>query len=385
MVVHLFNGDLFFHTKPIIRNIVKHSKIEHHFVLVLKDKSLLESYESYLGSLGVSYTICYDSRTRSIFKLLLYFWGYRGSRLSDEARILSTLWKHRNQTIILHWYSKSYLLLPAFKNVSWVCWGNIARPKEASSSIGELLHQIYIKQSYKKYNKIICLLDADKTELINSYKCKENQVEVISYIPYYLGESPDQSVPPKLPSVKPKVLLGNNAWSSGIKFYNEAVDLIKGYANQIELYVILNYGVSTVEEKTAFINKSRNIFGNSFYPVEEFIPQEKFYNWLDEFDVYISNHPTQSGLSIIYNMVKMGKKLFLTGYNLDWCRKNGFVVYDIRELEHSKLENLAPLQSIDKLNNQLKLNILLNVNALAERWEDIYCQVLTAPNITKSV
>lgn len=370
MIVHLFNGDMYFHTITMIKNIVEHSKLEHYFEINVSDNSLMSHYEIFSNYPKIKYSFCPKYETNILVKIILYILGYRNIQLKDESRILSAMWQFRRHDILLHWYSKTYLRKPFFRSVSWVCWGNIIKV-DPRNSIPNLLRKSLVSNVYRNYKKIVCLLESDKKELISTFNCDKAKIEVLSYIPNNLDILHElQLARPSDSSQICKVLLGNNAY--GIRFYMKALPIIKMFPLEIELYALMNYGSCPKEEREAFVAEGLKLFGDYIHFVDDFIPTEKFLNWANKFDVYVCNIPTQSGLGIAYNMLGLGKKVFLTGYNLAWCRENGFIVFDISEIETNNGSLANPLDDHQKQYNLSTLELLLNVNNLSNRWDEFY-------------
>ena len=62
------------------------------------------------------------------------------------------------------------------------------------------------------------------------------------------------------------------------------------------------------------------------------------------FGIYICGVKTQTGLGAINRSLRAGLKVYLTGYNLEWIRSRGYIVFDYDDIEHMMLEEfLEPL------------------------------------------
>jgi hypothetical protein len=215
-------------------------------------------------------------------------------------------------------------------------------------------------------------MNPDKEELINNFYCEEENISVIPYISNEKELIP-VDIEYRKSYGKQKILLGNNTYL--IKSYINALSFLSHYADHCILYAMMSYGDASILDTQSFLSKAEEIYKDNFIPVVEFIPLENYNNWLNQFDIYISNAQTQSGLGTIYSMLGLGKKVYLEGSNYEWCVKNELAVFHVNNLSTGKLSNLLPLSRIDRENNKKILNTMLDSVALSQKWDEFYSKL----------
>ncbi len=91
----------------------------------------------------------------------------------------------------------------------------------------------------------------------------------------------------------------------------------------------------------------RELFGDRFTPLTEFLPPEQYARHLREVDAVIMNHGYQQGLGNIVALLMMGKKVYVRGDTTPFRHFNdlGIIVFDthhIPELTLSQIVEFAP-------------------------------------------
>jgi len=147
-----------------------------------------------------------------------------------------------------------------------------------------------------------------------------------------------------------KVLLGNSGLH--VKSYLSALDNIKKFKNDITVTCMVNYGLTRNNDYDLLLNNGHSYFGKKFRCEEKMYSKEEYIKFLDIHDIYICNVKTQTGLGAISNCLRLGFKIFLDGYNYDWIKSLGYIVFHYSEIEDMNLnEFLTPLTYEQKLYN----------------------------------
>lgn len=377
MIVHLFPGDITHLSASLIRSVQTHSKLDHLFLVPVFDPENEKLYTR-LSEENPSLKIqVFDSsyRTRSSV-FLMFLLGHRGEKLIQEATIASILFKHKKEPIVSHFYFKSYALLPIFKMYTWVCWGNIPNTTFPlkRNRLKKLKFRYYTKYVLRSCKHIVTLMNPDKDKLVNTFKCKDANVSVIPYIANEFKDIPEYQL--KEHGEQTTILLGNSLHL--IDSYISILPHLKFYANETILYALMSYGNASKKDEETFLQTAKEIYGNNFVPVYEFIPAEKYNAWLNQFDIYLCNTQNQSGLGAIYRMINLGKRLFLNGYNYEWCKRNGIIVSHVSVLAEGNKDTLFPLSEDEKKQNRAMLNKLLDTETLTNNWDNFYLRISNA-------
>lgn len=222
------------------------------------------------------------------------------------------------------------LVLYGFKRLNWVCWGKGSRiNKHNIKSIFFTPIKLYL---YHHFKTIVTLLDGDKQSLQRHFHLKN-----ITTIPYYSEreEKDNQFLEQLILSykepTKPIVILGNSGHC--INDYISLIDELHIFKNEIEIHCMLSYGNDKNSKKRTLLEeKGKSIFGNDFIIDDKYLSFNEYLKYMNTASIYICGSETQSGLGAIYNMLLLGKKVFLNGRNFDHAKKMNLFVYHINEI-----------------------------------------------------
>jgi hypothetical protein len=175
---------------------------------------------------------------------------------------------------------------------------------------------------------------------------------------------------------KSNILLGNSADPS-----NNHLDVFDKLRNfnfkDRKLFVPLSYG-GTAEYKEKVIDSGKEIFGDSFVPLLDFMSLDKYNEILSSCGFAIFNHVRQQGVGNIVSMGHLGAKLFLNSKSpvLKYFSNLGMKIFDIDTMNEFQLSENITNQELDinrmVLNNEYSkkavndkvLNLLKIVNEL---------------------
>lgn len=133
------------------------------------------------------------------------------------------------------------------------------------------------------------------------------------------------------------ILVGNSATYSNQHI--AILEKLMDYRDQdIKIFVPLSYGDALYADQVIEFGKSQ--FGNKFYPIKEFMPFDKYINFLATIDIAVFNNNRQQAVGNIISLIGLGKKVFMRTDVSSWksLREMGVYVFDIDNLEISKLE-----------------------------------------------
>lgn len=270
----------------------------------------------------------------------------------------------KNSMLLTHGFTfkDSFMLkLHGFKNVHWICWGAGA---EANTSLKKKLLFPIKRFMLKTLDGAVALMEPDANALIKNYGMK--RVETIPYCSTTKVVCDKEYL--KATTINNRVLLGNN--SNTIPYHGEALDKLKKFAGKIKVDCLLNYSLVKNDEYYALVKKGKEYFGDDFNTIENFMTQEEYTEFIKQYDVYICNRPTQTGLGAIYRCMRLGKKLFLIGRNYDWIQSLGGQVHNMSELDTISFEDFVePLSLEVKTKNFDTIIDLISKVENAPKWE----------------
>ncbi|MDD4148518.1 MAG: TDP-N-acetylfucosamine:lipid II N-acetylfucosaminyltransferase [Bacteroidales bacterium] len=192
---------------------------------------------------------------------------------------------------------------------------------------------VIYKKAFKKINYCLFLLEQDykllKSHAQTNAKWISNCYQTIEQITEY---SPSFRVAGK------SILAGNS--STRTNRHEIIFNKISG-VNGRRIICPLNYGDLNYQSET--VKVGREMFGNDFHPLVEFLELKEYLNLLKECSVTVMAHERQQAFGTILQMLFGGSKVFLSEQSplYRYFLKNGFVIYSIEQ--HLNIEALDPL------------------------------------------
>jgi hypothetical protein len=136
---------------------------------------------------------------------------------------------------------------------------------------------------------------------------------------------------------------------------------------------MLNYGNQEGAVYEALGRKAFACFPGRYYPWTKIVPIDEYADYLKKQDVYVCYVPTQTGLGAIYHMLLFGKKVYLQGFNLEWIRQLGFVVFDASDISRESFETFSTLLSDQQKQHNFRLmQEWFDVDKACRRWEHLF-------------
>lgn len=249
-----------------------------------------------------------------------------------------------------------------------VIWGSVHNPVNYSKIYYKLRRRLY-----HSYSNIVCLMNEDCGRFEKFYNYR-NSV----FIPY---NSRFPSVAKELQKRKinnntNRILLGNSGCC--IKYYTDDIKLLGLFKdNNIFVDCMLNYG-STEDENNTLIKLGSSIFGSRFQVHTSLWGIEDYYNFMKDFDIYISSRLDQSGLGAIYLSLLLGMKLFLAGNNYSYLKNLGVNVFPTDQIKSLSYNQMIGSLTIEQkeINFSIINNLLDNKN-INKKWEELYTRILS--------
>lgn len=123
------------------------------------------------------------------------------------------------------------------------------------------------------------------------------------------------------------------------------------------------------------IKKGKEMFGDKFIPITEYLPHDVYSNILKQVDVAIFNHNRQQALANIIALLYLGKKVYIkkniSSYN--FLTSQGLKVYKINELKNSNsIKELVEIDSEISSKNRTNVKVNFNINQRNKIAEKIF-------------
>lgn len=257
--------------------------------------------------------------------------------LYTDADIFITLSEYMriSKKIILHglWRDKVEMILLSnpelLKKCYWVMWGGDFYFPETQSLIK--------KQVIKKMGYFITHIKGDYELAQKYYGAKGEYHECFMY-PSNLYKEYD--IKAKEHNTI-KIQLGNSA--DPTNNHIEALQKLTKYKDEnIQIFVLLSYG--NQKHAKEVIAYGKEVFGDKFTPLTEFMSSEKYLEFLSEVDIAIFAHKRQQAMGNIITLLGLGKKVYMRSDITPWQL---FKDIDVKIFDMNNIE-------IDLMNKQIQ-------------------------------
>lgn len=342
MIVHVFTGERY-HLVPSIAKgyaTVYNKDVQHCFLL--------------MGSNHID-KVLYDKVFNEVGFTNYHF-------VMSKWQLFGQLWKNRNYSILFHAGDYIHFLI-AFvagcNHVNWVCWGAGASIHHNWKSMLSIPLKCWI---YHRFYSIVTLMNADRVSIIHDFKVSHGKIKTIPYTVTDTASPYDEICLRLLKKAnvtsreKPVVLLGNNP--GNIRYYIELMELLRPFKGKICVHCMMNYSLVRNQQYYDFIRYGYELFGDDFHSNEEFYQgTENYANYMNMCDIYMCGNPDQTGLGALGMVLRLGKKIYVTGKNYDWAIKEcGVRVFHLSDLSTFG-DFVKPLSDEEKMHNyQVMLN-----------------------------
>lgn len=293
----------------------------------------------------------------------------KGNQLFDfiETNNINVVVLHGLGTIPIEQIAK----IPSNIKVVWFAWGY-----DIYTSPHFLMPFIKVNLYHRLTKKLLCKGLANKKHILNGlvyqllkYRTTKNSISRIDYfsgvIPeeytliskkkyfrakevtfnYFSISDPTEKLSTTLTDTD--FLVGNSGDPT-----NNHIDLFyllkeRGLDNK-KIIVPLSYG-GTAEYKEKVINLGKDLFGDNFIPLTEFLPTDKYYELISSCSNIVMGHERQQAVGNIMQSIWLGKKVFLSSSSIVYkhLKNLGYNVYSIqKDLHAPNADNMLDEESV---------------------------------------
>jgi hypothetical protein len=264
-------------------------------------------------------------------------------RLSKLKQVLLYVkYLNRADKIILHGLFDRAMFAILFaqpwllKKCYWVMWGGDLyyyqnRPRGFSSDLLERIRSFVIR----RIGHFVTYVKGDYQLAQKWYGSTGKYCECLMY-PSNLYK--DYAVPPKKGSAI-NILVGNSA--DPTNNHAEVFEKLKPYKDQdIQIFCPLSYGPAGYAEMIAKLG--RELFGDKFSPLLDFMPFEKYIELLGQIDIAVFAHKRQQGMGNTITLLGLGKKVFMRDDITSWesIAQMGIRIYNLSSLDLSEQDEV---------------------------------------------
>lgn len=254
--------------------------------------------------------------------------------------------------IILHGLFLNSLIITLFfqpwllKKCYWVMWGgDFYFPKKQNW---------FKKRVIKRIRNFITYIKGD-FELVKKWYGAEGEYHECFMYPsnlykeYNITSKEDNTL---------NIQVGNSAILSNNHI--EVLENLRKYKDEnIKIYVPLSYGPQGHVESV--ISKGKEIFGDKFIALTDFMSFEKYLDFLGTIDVAIFAHKRQQAMGNIITLLGLGKKIYIRNDITTWqfFKDINVKVYDFNNFELAKIDSVKKKINMDKVKSFFSEEIYL--------------------------
>jgi hypothetical protein len=296
--------------------------------------------------------------------------GWR-NQLVGYARLVKQL--HSAEKVMLHGLFNNRVvailaLCPwVLMKCHWVIWGgDLHLYTKASGTMRSRITKVLRRFVIRRVGHLVTCIEGDVELARQRYGAKGTHHECIMYL--------SNVVAPRITVEKTQIfaknglniLLGNSADPGNNHI--EALERLLPYKDQdIKIYAPLSYGGQKHALKV--MAYGREWFGDKFVPMTDFMPFERYLEFLNSLDIAIFNHRRQQAMGNTITLLGMGKTIYLKSNASHWRALSslGIKLNDLARLELKTLE--AEEAQKNKRIVHLYFSKAMLINQLSEIFE----------------
>jgi dTDP-N-acetylfucosamine:lipid II N-acetylfucosaminyltransferase len=313
-ILHVLNPDKF--TIPFIHYINKEfNKSEHLYLCAFKpDTSELSTYPNviYLKS---RYRWNFCRNTFIVFRCFL-----------NSSKIIL----HGNP-ILFYFFLFPFVL----KKTYWVIYGYelIQNNLDSKNRLQFLIFDTIKKSVLRRIYAHITSIDSDSETANRLFKSKAR----IFISPFYLSNVVQIDKLNTSQNKHLKIMVGNS--TSPSNHHEEIFMMLKEYKDlNAIIYCPLSYGIY-YDYRDRIINLGKELFGEKFFPLTEFMEIEEYRKFLKTIDIAVFNHDRQEAMGVTLTLLSMGKVVYMrSGTNsFKALRELGIKIFDNKLITKKEL------------------------------------------------
>lgn len=352
MIVHLFPKSQF--TEEFVQFINGHFNKQEHIFLLYTNKSFELNEQIYEQSNVIDMdkkNLSYVSKILQTCNMIILH------NLSVNFDLLFMFWTHRS------WVKKSL----------WLVWGSDLYSYRVPKKKWMDRFVEYMKRSIISNLPIVATLaDGDYQLARQWYGAKGGNMR-LDYCEEYtinLLNRLKKSAPEKKETIN--ILLGNSATVTNQ--HEEALFFLKKYAEEdIKIITPLSYGDKEYAEK--IISLGKDLFGDKFVPLTDYMSRDEYYEILNIVDVAIFNNDRQQATGNITALLYLKKKVYLrtdTSMWDEWVNKEGYILHDIRDVEKEEFLAFCNMDVLELNQNEEIVSHFFDVGSRKKEWETVF-------------
>ena len=222
------------------------------------------------------------------------------------------------------------------KKSYWVIWGGDLYIYQIEQRDWKWkIQEFFRRPVIKNMGNLVTYIEGDIDLVRKWYKAKGKYHECLMYSSNLYK---DYQMPNKKTNTV-NIQIGNSANPSNNHI--EVLEKLSAYKDMdINIFAPLSYGNQEHAQKV--IDKGKEIFGNKFKPLVNFMTFDTYLKFLNDIDIAIFNHKRQQAMGNTITLLGLGKRVYIRSDTTQWHFFNNIniKVYDTEDLEKINLMNI---------------------------------------------
>lgn len=277
--------------------------------------------------------------------------------------------------IVVHSLASPFLLLllmlkfKVTKKIYWIIWGKDLYFKKCVNMKNpvNILYEFFRKLSLKNVKHIVTNIRADY-ELAKEWYGLDADLVYIEGTAYPYNSN-EAIIKPRYKEKLNKILLGNSASISNNHI--EALEILKNNDDgKMSIVAPLSYG-SNEKYVNKVVSKGKELFGDRFRPLIEFMPLDEYNEILCDIDIAFFFHDRQEAFCNTLTLLGNGKKVYMRTESTVWdyFKEKNIIVHNSNNVDKDFLD--PDNEDIIKKNCEAVYKIK-SLDSSVEFWKEMF-------------
>lgn len=246
----------------------------------------------------------------------------------------------------------SYLVKKNYQKMAWICFGGDLNFAKESFEVSVVLSKI----NYSYFPKILLEKAKDNYGIKNGISIGLYYTYISENINLVKNYQRNDHI---------NILLGHSAFE-----YNNHIlglNLLQKYkSKRIKIYCPLSYG--SYEYGNYIINLGKNMYGENFIPLKQFMEQSKYYNFLKIIDIAVFPMTRLAAETTLLYLSTNGVKIYTNAEILNYLKIEDIIAEDILNINYQSFDEFIA-------NTKVK-HTMCNMNdKIVDGWSKVFNNV----------
>lgn len=316
--------------------------------------------------------------------------GQRSYKFKNVKAVKKVNWKLMTKLIKMSFKAKKVILHSLFidkkmhvlfalmscfmKKFDWYIWSaDLYKTHWDEQKVKGIAFQKRVKKLCREIlihnlKTIIVVAEGDYVQARKWHSTKAKMVQ--AEYAYNLVEMEEYNIDPKKDTIN---ILAGHGGSSSCKHIQMFHRISKYKDEKIKVYSVLSYEDDDKDYINKVISCGKEIFGDKFIPILNWMPYEEYMKILCNVDIAVFEGEVQMGAGNILYLLYYGKKVFLSAKNSIYhqLKKMNITCFELNQISN-KNDFFQFLSEKEKNNNKMTVETLCSDKAFKKKWDKVF-------------